>query len=273
MSVPQIRMYCLFSYKTVDDVGDFNSSAISNETYYVCMLPEFQPIPANTIFYCTIAVVFIALLIGFLFCYLSIIKFIKTHGNKFSRSHTGLALSTATTTSGPPNLDPVPGKKRTEISKNRHHKTIRLIMTLILIFCVCRLPVWTFVVVTNSVKIEATTLIFSLMQFLHLLSSLSTALSPLMYTIWNKSLKTSKRGRRSRCSIRNIGTICSSSCCKGPSQRKAQLSNSRVAVFVINPSKLDRYEFASHNNSKKQLIGDSNGVGAYYWRDRSSTNH
>lgn len=180
------------------------------------------------------------LLLGFLFCYLSILKFIHTHAYASRRNRIGPEVSTISGS----DTTLTNGQEQRRPRRNRHERSTRLIMILIGIFCICRLPVWIFVVVVNIEEVEMTELTLSLMHFLHLLSNLSTALSPILYSIFNKSLRSSKAGRNhpSRHPSRNSSFCPTTSC-------NLFRDNGRFSIFLIHPPKRDRYELGSRENS------------------------
>jgi hypothetical protein len=174
MSIPQIWAYERWSFWTVSEVN--GTEVGSNDTlYYLCV--QRQDFNYNAIFYATLGLIFFALLLGFLFCYVSIIHFVKTHGNKFRRNEG--EETTSIGTEGPGG----------SLQKNRHRRTIRLIMSLILIFFLCRTPVWIFLIIVQTTDVPTTRTTLSTMHILHLLSNLNTALSPFVYAIWNDALR------------------------------------------------------------------------------------
>lgn len=96
------------------------------------------PFPGNIAYYSFLGMAILIPTICFLFCYISIIIFVRRHVNVMSAS------ITTTTTATFPSQSPGPEQR---IARNK--KTLRLILGLIFLNLTCRLPVWLFVVITN----------------------------------------------------------------------------------------------------------------------------
>lgn len=133
-----------------------------NETcskfYYICARTTFDEY--NVAYYSSLGLAILVPTIAFLFCYVSIIIFVRRH------------VVTLGQRVG----------SETRIARNR--KTLRLILGLIFLNIVCRLPVWTFVVVTNIKETPANRLTLLLMYSFHLLSNVNSLINPFVYAIF-----------------------------------------------------------------------------------------
>ncbi|OXA62510.1 QRFP-like peptide receptor [Folsomia candida] len=141
-----------------------------NETcskfYYICARTTFDEY--NVAYYSSLGLAILVPTIAFLFCYVSIIIFVRRH------------VVTLGQRVG----------SETRIARNR--KTLRLILGLIFLNIVCRLPVWTFVVVTNIKETPANRLTLLLMYSFHLLSNVNSLINPFVYAIFNDSIRTTR---------------------------------------------------------------------------------
>ncbi|CAL8134664.1 unnamed protein product [Orchesella dallaii] len=185
------------------------TSSPNNETcdmYYYCMRTTFDN--RNIAHYSVTGATYFLLLAYFLVCYVSVYKFVKKHGN-FRKK---LVAQQQQQPGQQPNMNPQESKYA---KAERHHKTLRLILGLILLNLCCRFPNWIFLVIIQVVVVPTTELTLTLLESLHLLSTINSALNPFLYVIWNHSLRADPDGgtKTRNSSARNLIKQCNYQFC------------------------------------------------------------
>lgn len=144
------------------------------KTYYTCLRTQFDEF--NTAYYAFLGVGFAAPTLAFLFCYISILVFVKKHVESVGSTLNHANITTEASTS--------------RISKSR--KTLWLILALILINLLCRIPIWCFIVTTNVKEVPVNSLTLILMYGFHLLSNVNSVINPFVYAIFNDSIRSTR---------------------------------------------------------------------------------
>lgn len=246
-------------------------------TYYTCRtIAEF---PWRTQMWSVLLFVYILLLFGFILCYGSIIYFVQDRSAHFSKANTSAQQNNTTTTTGNNNAtttitvpietnnssfmttanktcNSTPSAAATSkgiISPRKQHgRTIRLIMSLILLFLICRTPVMIFNLVANIKSVPQTVFMNSLFYFLHLLSNVNTVISPFLYAVWNNALRSTGRtgGGGDHLTLNNNTNDNCFSCCTFRNENgKTRFTNATSSV--INALKFKRNSFSFNSRNSK----------------------
>lgn len=149
-----------------------------NETcknYYICSRTTFDSY--NIAYYSVLGLAILIPTIAFLYCYFSIIFFVRRHMAVMSANNTIV------------NTDNNNGN---ENRAARNKRTLKLILALIFLNLLCRTPVWTFAVVTNLKETETNKLTLFLFYGFHLLSNLNSMVNPFVYAIFNDSIRSTR---------------------------------------------------------------------------------
>lgn len=206
-ALPQIWHYELIDFVAIpipsatpepslEDEGDETTTSISSlsptcDIRHYCIRNKIDS--RNIIYWSITGSTYFFLLVCFLVSYISIYKFVKKHGNIKRRVLQDCRSDTTTTVpSVSANYNSYNGgiANTTRFDAGeRHRKTLKLILGLILLHLCCRAPNWIYLVIINVKVIDDTQVSRTILECFHFLSIVNCALDPFLYVIWNHSLR------------------------------------------------------------------------------------
>ncbi|CAD6236821.1 GSCOCG00008249001-RA-CDS [Cotesia congregata] len=177
------------SYPVLNIYNTEAVTIINNSTTYpamLCLVNDRQS--ATTIYTALFTVIFLPLAAVFIVVYILLALNIhrKKIGNcQASESTISQEISTASTSMS--NNGPRPVKKKIPKHVMRKRRTVRVILTLIGVFVLCRMPQWSFLLVKLYVKVSHK-FWWHLQVVLTLLSLINAAVHPFLYAFLNEAL-------------------------------------------------------------------------------------
>lgn len=222
-ALPQIWFYTQVSFRAIpirssstsqtqpssstveyDEFFDLTTSSIPTTTQdptcdirYYCNRNNIDK--RNIVYWSVTGSTYFFLLVWFLVSYISIYNFVKKHGRVRKQLENNDYASTITVTGTTVNMDNndtlALQNKNKLAAGERHRKTLKLILGLILLHLCCRAPNWVLLVIINIKTVKITEATLTLLGTFHFLSTVNCALDPFLYVIWNHSLRASKDSR------------------------------------------------------------------------------
>lgn len=232
-ALPQIWSFHLRSFLAIRDKGQPAQTPAPNVTdsttlpstplpppcdiRYRCFRNDFDH--RNIIYWSVTGATYFLLLLCFLVSYVSIYKFVRKHG-QFKKQLEEERHSSTTATGGQPaaSQEGLYQRKNKFAAAERHRKTLKLILGLILLHLCCRAPNWIYLVMINVIEVANTEVTLTLLECFHFLSTVNCALNPFLYVIWNHSLRASETDslpsqRKHSKFCKNVRNFCRSLCC------------------------------------------------------------
>ncbi|KAG8036003.1 hypothetical protein G9C98_004582 [Cotesia typhae] len=171
------------SYPVLNIYNTEAVTIINNSTAYsamLCLVSDRQFV--TTIYTALFTVIFLPLAAVFIVVY--ILLALNIHRKKIGNSIASESTITSTSVS---NSGPRPAKKKIPKHVMRKRRTVRVILTLIGVFVLCRMPQWSFLLVKLYLKVSHK-FWWHLQVVLTLLSLINAAVHPFLYAFLNEAL-------------------------------------------------------------------------------------